>query len=106
MSYILDADWAIEALAERTRARGILRDLAPQGVALSIITLGEIYEGAYRSSNPQAYLDIFNQFIQPFSLLNPNQSIMLRFAEIRALLRRRGELITDFDIVLGATALH
>ncbi len=31
---------------------------------------------------------------------------MEKFAEIRALLRRRGELISDFDILLGATALH
>lgn len=31
---------------------------------------------------------------------------MKRFAEIRALLRRRGNLIADFDLLLGATALH
>ena len=31
---------------------------------------------------------------------------MERFAEIRALLRRRGEIISDFDIIIGATALH
>ena len=31
---------------------------------------------------------------------------MEKFAEIRALLRRKGELISDFDMLLGATALH
>jgi tRNA(fMet)-specific endonuclease VapC len=31
---------------------------------------------------------------------------MEQFAEVRAYLRRRGELISDFDILLGATALH
>ncbi len=31
---------------------------------------------------------------------------MERFAEIRSLLRRQGEIISDFDILLGATALH
>ncbi|MER3559173.1 MAG: hypothetical protein C4336_06790 [Armatimonadota bacterium] len=30
---------------------------------------------------------------------------MARFAEIRAHLRRRGELIPDFDLLIGATAL-
>ena len=29
-----------------------------------------------------------------------------KFAEVRAHLRRRGQLISDFDILLGATALH
>jgi tRNA(fMet)-specific endonuclease VapC len=31
---------------------------------------------------------------------------MERFGEIRAMLRRRGEIISDFDILIGATALH
>jgi tRNA(fMet)-specific endonuclease VapC len=31
---------------------------------------------------------------------------MLRFAELRAFLRRRGGLISDFDIIIAATALH
>jgi hypothetical protein len=30
----------------------------------------------------------------------------VRFAEIRALLTRWGELISDFDMLIGATALH
>jgi predicted nucleic acid-binding protein len=31
---------------------------------------------------------------------------MERFAEIRSFLRRRGELIADFDLLIGATALY
>ena len=31
---------------------------------------------------------------------------MERSADIRSLLRRRGELISDFDILIGATTLH
>jgi predicted nucleic acid-binding protein len=31
---------------------------------------------------------------------------MEHFAETRALLRRRGELIADFDLLIAATALH
>ncbi len=34
------------------------------------------------------------------------EPIVVRFAEIRALLTRRGELISDFDILIAATALH
>jgi len=36
----------------------------------------------------------------------PIQSIMERFGEIRANLRRRGMLIPDFDLLVGVTALH
>ncbi len=38
-------------------------------------------------------------------MLDLNEPIMERFAEIRAYLRRRGELISDFDILIGATAV-
>ncbi len=31
---------------------------------------------------------------------------MERFAELRAYLRRRGQLIPDFDLLIGATALQ
>jgi predicted nucleic acid-binding protein len=41
-----------------------------------------------------------------FSLLPVSPPIAERFAEIRAHLRRRGELLADFDILVAATALH
>jgi predicted nucleic acid-binding protein len=31
---------------------------------------------------------------------------METFAQVRAHLRRRGEIISDFDMLIGATALH
>ncbi len=70
------------------------------------MSIGEIYEGAFSYADPQAHLKIFRQFLSSFTLLNLNEPIMQRFAEIRSFLRRRGEIISDFDILIGATALH
>jgi predicted nucleic acid-binding protein len=44
--------------------------------------------------------------LYPFHLLNLNDLIMERYADIRSYLRRRGELFPDFDILLAATAIH
>ena len=49
---------------------------------------------------------IFRQFLSSYHLLNLSIPIMERFAELRAFLRRRGLLIPDFDLLIGATALH
>lgn len=106
MPYILDTDWIINALAGKHHATAVIGRLAPQGLAVSVITLGEIYEGAFKYANPQAHLTAFRQFLAPFRLLGLDDSIMERFAEIRADLRRRGQLLADFDILLGATALQ
>jgi len=106
MAYIIDADWVIRALAGHQPTVETLLLLSWEGVAISWITIGEIYEGAFNSPNPRAHLESFRDFLRPFPALDLNDPIMERFAEVRSHLRRRGEVIADFDIILGATALH
>lgn len=106
MSYLIDADFVINALAKQKRAHLIIDQALPQGIAVSLITLGEIYDRAYISSNPKAYLDRFKDFLYPMRILNLNEPIVERFAELRAYLRKRGEIISDFDILIAATALY
>lgn len=106
MAYLLDADWAIRALAGHPRTVTTLRRLAPDGIAVCLITVGELYEGAFSAANPQERLDSLQRFLSAFPSLNLADPIMERFADIRANLRRRGALIPDFDILVGATALH
>ena len=106
MDHLLDTSWIIQVLAGRRETAKHHRNLNLARVAVSYITVGEIYEVAFNYANPQAHLSSFRQFLAPLSLLNLNEPIMEQFAEVRAYLRRRGELISDFDILLGATALH
>ncbi len=106
MPYVLDANWAIHTLAGRPAYVDTLRRLEPEGLALSWVTVGEVYEGAFGLPNPQGHLASFRRFMQPLRILGLNDPIMERFAEVRAQLRRRGELIPDLDIIVGATALH
>jgi len=106
MPYLLDADWVIHALAGRRQAVETLKRLAPDGIAISWVTIGEVYEGAFGFPDPAAHLASFRRFLQPFRILDLDDPIMERFAELRSLLRRQGEIIPDFDILIGATALH
>jgi predicted nucleic acid-binding protein len=106
MPYLLDADWVINALSGRSEAAAILDRLAPDHLAVSVLTVGEVFEVAFNSPNPAAHLENFRRFLAPFQILLVTEPIVERFAEIRAHLRRRGELISDFDILLAAVALH
>ena len=106
MSYLLDTDWVINALAGRTRAIAPLELLASQRIAVSVITLAEVFQKAFESSNPDARLATFRGFIAPFRVIPVTEPIAVRFAEIRAFLSRRGQPISDFDILIGATALE
>jgi predicted nucleic acid-binding protein len=71
-----------------------------------LVTVAEVYEHAFTFTNPEAHLQTFRQFVSHFHLLNLNLPIIERFAEIRSYLRRRGELISDFDMLLAATAQY
>ena len=106
MAYLLDSDWVINALAGRRRAVSPLERLSAAHIGISVISLGEVYQQAFASTNPDAYLGTFRTFIAPFRVIPVTEPIALRFAEIRALLTRRGELISDFDMLIAATALH
>ncbi len=104
--YLLDTDWIIQAMGNRQPAVQTLRRLAGSRIFVSYITFGEIYEGSFDSVNPDAHLVIFRQFLSAYHILTLSDPIMERFAELRASLRRRGQLISDFDLLIGATALH
>ena len=106
MAFLIDADWVIDALGARRGAFAAVHALAPQGVSISRVTIGEIYEGAFGFPDPQLQLARLRHFLGTFDVLDLNDEIMERFAAIRAYLRRTGQMIPDFDIVLAATALH
>ena len=78
----------------------------PDEIGISFVTVAEIYESAFHYANPQEHLQIFRSFLGNFQMLTLNLSIVEIFAEIRANLRRRGEIIPDLDMLIGATALH
>jgi tRNA(fMet)-specific endonuclease VapC len=106
MAYLLDSDWLIHALAGRNRTLSPLERLSSRHIGVSVITLAEVYQQAFESTNPDAYLATYRGFIAPFRVIPVTEPIAMRFAEIRALLTRRGELISDFDMLIAATALH
>jgi tRNA(fMet)-specific endonuclease VapC len=106
MRYILDTDWIINLLAGKKDAEERIQQFDPEEIVVSLVAVAEIYESAYNFANPEAHIKTFRSFLSNFQLLNLNLPIIEKFAEVRAHLRRRGQMISDFDILLGATALH
>jgi tRNA(fMet)-specific endonuclease VapC len=106
MRYLLDTDWIINLLAGKKDAEEKIQHLDPDEIAISLVTIAEIYESAYTYANPDAHIKTFRSFFSNFQLLNLNLPIIEKFAEIRAYLRRTGNMISDFDMLLGATALN
>jgi tRNA(fMet)-specific endonuclease VapC len=106
VSYLIDSDWLIDAFVGVPAAVNLLARLRDEGLAVSIISYGELFEGALGAPDPQRELARFRRFLDRLALLPLDDAVMERFARIRADLRHRGQLIPDLDLLIAATALE
>jgi tRNA(fMet)-specific endonuclease VapC len=105
--YLVDTDWVVDILNGQENAIHTAVELAPAGLAISIITYGELYEGAAFAHNPEPALAGLRAFLQGKPVLPLTQPIMERFARIRGSLPRLArQQIGDLDILIAATCLE
>lgn len=105
-TYLVDTDWLIDAITGVPAARAVLDRLSGDGLAVSLVSLGELFEGAHRSPDPARHLASLKGFLTGYTMLTLSEPIMEVFAASRARLRRSGLLIPDFDLLIAATAIH
>lgn len=106
MKYLVDTDWIIDGLGGNAEALSVLGRLSDEGVAVSAISVGEVLEGACSFPDPQRTIDGYREFIAGLAVLPVDDRVAARFAEIRWTLRRQGNLISDFNLLIAATALE
>lgn len=106
MQYLIDACWIINILNGRTSAAVGLQALSPSPIYLCWTPVAEVYEGAFHTNDPAAHIASLRAFLAPYPVVPFNDAIAESIAEDRAALRKSGQSISDFDVILGATALH
>lgn len=108
MSYLVDTDILISAAGGWPDAQQLIADISNDGAAISIVSLGEIFEGAFGGLEPAGTQGLMRlrAYLEGFHIINLNDPVMERFARLRADLRRQGRLIPDFDILIAATTLE
>ena len=106
MKYLIDTDWIIHGLHGKERVIRKLLELRREGLAISVISLAELYEGVYRSTDPDADERSLQDFLSGVSVLEVSGEICKIFGKQRARLRKAGMIIGDFDILIASTCLH
>ncbi len=106
MRYLIDTDWVVDHLLGKPVAVRLLQTLEPDGLAISQVTFGEIYEGIYHGSDPTAAETAFLNFLANVDVLDLTIEIWKRYARIRGDLRKSGQLIAEFDNLIASTALE
>ncbi len=103
---LLDTDHCVFFLRGRQEVRAAFAAHGAEEAGISIISVGELYFGALRSARPERNRDASQAFIDRVSVVPLDQPVMLRFAQIKAELASRGELLEDPDLLIAATALQ
>jgi tRNA(fMet)-specific endonuclease VapC len=106
MRYLIDSDVVAGYLKGQDSARILLEPLFPDGLAISIITYAEVYEGVYYGRDRRRHEQGFRAFLRAVAVLYLTQVVARRYAVLRGRLRQQGQLIDQPDLFIAATALQ
>lgn len=104
--YLVETDWAVHYLRGRGDIVRKLEELQPDGLAISVISLAELYAGVYISNNPVMAEEKFKNFLATLRTLSVDLETCRIFGREQARLRREGQLIENFDLLIGATCFQ
>jgi len=103
--YFIETSAIINFLKNKENAVSYIESLEGE-LTSSFVCLAELYEGIYRVQNPKelekGVLLFFTGLTEVYEL---DQEIAKNFGQIRAKLKKRGEVIEDIDIMIAATCL-
>lgn len=105
MKYLLDTNICIHFFRGQFDLDKRFLEVGIENCAISEITLAELVYGAEISSNPAKNHKLIEDFSEKITILPIIESIY-RYGKEKARLRKKGELISDFDLLIGSTSIE
>jgi tRNA(fMet)-specific endonuclease VapC len=106
LAFLIDTDWVIDHFNGVSPVTRRLKELQPQGLGLSVVSAAELWEGVFYSRDPKRSQETLEVFLSGVDLLGLDEEICKRFGHLRGSMRKRGQTIGDFDLLIAATALR
>lgn len=108
MAYLIDTDWTIDHLENVAEATKLLSALANDGIAISIVTYMEVYQGLARSPKRVESLTQFEVFLTGVPIIPFSVAVARQCASLRENLKRSGKRVNarSLDLIIAATALE
>lgn len=105
MAYLIDSDILIYSLKGNSNVQAHLRLNAHLPKAISVISFGELLFGAKKSQQPEKNIPVVLRLAEIFPLIDATRAVMEIFADLKAVLQKKGTVAADMDLLIGATAL-
>jgi predicted nucleic acid-binding protein len=104
-SVVLDTDVISFLFKHDTRAEDYRKHLDGKLLMISFMTLAELYRWTIERNWGDRRKSEFAEFLRPFTVIEVNQALCLKWAEITTSARRKGQQIETADAWVAATAL-
>ena len=105
VKYLLDTNTCIYLINGNTTLMAKVREIGVYSIGVSNATLAELYFGAYNSRYVEANLLRIAKFKRNIIGYSDSNESAHYFGKIKSVLKSRGLLIEDFDILIASIAL-
>jgi len=105
IAYLIDTDWIIDHFNGVQKTTQKIKEFQSAGIAMSIVSLAELYEGIHYSKKPSKSQHVLETFLQEIPVLGIDEQICKIFGQERGRLRKQGKIISDFDLMIASTCL-
>jgi predicted nucleic acid-binding protein len=103
--FFIETSVIVDYLRNKERAVNLVDNLEGD-LTSSYICLAELYEGIYRVKNfKEAEEGVLNFFSSLSEIYGIEEDISRNFGQIRANLKKRGNVLEDLDIFIAATCV-
>jgi tRNA(fMet)-specific endonuclease VapC len=108
MPYLVDSNIVVDHLLAVPAASALLEQLALEGVAISIVTYMEAFQGVEQSSDPESAREKFHAFLAGVLILPFSFAVAERCARLRKTLKTQNKRVNSraLDLIIAATALE
>lgn len=103
IKYLLDTNICIFFFKGRYGIDEKLKEIGIESCCISVITLAELKFGSENSANPEKHRLIVDEFESQIQIL-PLINVLEDYAKEKAVLRKQGTPIDEFDLLIGCTA--
>lgn len=103
--FVLDTNICIYWLKGKHEIRRKIEQVGTDHLKITIISLAELKYGAYYSQKVNENLKNIDNFLKQVRILFFNNEAAGLFGKIKADLRRSGQIIEDFDILIASIVM-
>lgn len=104
MNYLLDTDHCIYWLNGNAIVRAKVKEAGWEKIAVSAVTVGELFYGAYSSQRIEENIKRYKDFLSHLEILELDMASGMAFGQLKASLVQVGQTLQDADLMIAATA--